>query len=278
MVERQGASERQGAGLFSVLLRHWRTRRGLSQLDLALAADVSSRHVSFLETGRAKPSREMVLRLGTTLGVPLRDQNVMLGAAGFRPEFDQPEGAPGLPSAVEQAIGRMMRQQEPFPLVVMDRGYDVVRSNEGATRLLASMVADPAALAPPVNAFRIVFDPRLCRPFIVDWERTARALVSRLHREALERPTDEGLAALVRSLFDYPGVPRTFRQPDFSSPSEPTLTVRLRRDGLELAFLTTLTVFNAPQSVALEDLRIESYFPLDDATERACRQMAAAAG
>ncbi|HEU4406983.1 MAG TPA: helix-turn-helix transcriptional regulator [Polyangiaceae bacterium] len=269
--------ERHGAGLFSVLLRHWRTRRGLSQLDLALAADVSSRHVSFLETGRAKPSREMVLRLGATLGVPLRDQNVMLGAAGFGAEFDQDGEGPGLPPAVEQAIGRMMRQQEPFPLVVMDRAYDVVRSNEGATRLLAAMVADPAALAPPVNAFRIVFDPRLCRPFITDWERTARLLVSRLHREALERPTDEGLAALIGSLFEYPGVPRSFRQPDFSAPSEPTLTVRMRRDDLELAFLTTLTVFNAPQSVALEDLRIESYFPLDDATERACRALAAAA-
>jgi transcriptional regulator with XRE-family HTH domain len=270
--------ERQSAGLFSVLLRHWRTRRGLSQLDLALAADVSSRHVSFLETGRAKPSREMVLRLGATLGVPLRDQNVMLGAAGFQAEFDKGGAGPELPSAVEQAIARMMRQQEPFPLVVMDHVYDVVRSNQGATRMLAAMTAEPEALVPPINAFRIVFDPRLCRSFIVDWERTARSLVSRLHREAIERPSDEGLSALVNSIFDYPGVPRAFRQPDFSTPSEPTLTVRLRRGGLELAFLTTLTVFNAPQSVALEDLRIESYFPLDDATERACRQMAAAAG
>jgi transcriptional regulator with XRE-family HTH domain len=268
--------ERPGASLFSVLLRHFRARRGLSQLDLALAADVSSRHVSFLETGRAKPSREMVLRLGAALGVPLRDQNVMLGAAGFPAEFDRGGPGPDLPPAVEQAVARMMRQQEPFPLVVLDHAYDVRRANRAATRLLAAMAAEPAALAPPVNAFRLVFDPRLCRPFLVDWERTARALVSRLHREALERPSDEALSALVRSLFDYPGVPRAFRQPDFSTPSEPTLTVRLRRDGLELAFLTTLTVFNAPQSVALEDLRIESYFPLDDATERACRQMAAA--
>jgi transcriptional regulator with XRE-family HTH domain len=265
--------ERQNAGLFSVLLRHHRTRRGLSQLDLALAADVSSRHVSFLETGRAKPSREMVLRLGATLGVPLRDQNVMLGAAGFQAEFDPPGDAPALPPAVEQAVGRMMRQQEPFPLVVVDRLYDVVRANDGATRLIARLTVDPAALAPPLNAFRLLFDPRLCRPFVVEWERTARALLSRLHREALDRPNDEGLRSLVDSLFDYPDVPRSFRQPDFSLPSEPTLTLRLRRNGLELAFLTTLTVFNAPQSVALEDLRIESYFPLDDATELACRTL-----
>lgn len=268
-------SERPGAGLFSVLLRHWRTRRGLSQLDLALAADVSARHVSFLETGRARPSREMVLQLGATLGVPLRDQNVLLGAAGFRAEFDEPGPEAAFPPAVEQAVERMMRQQEPFPLVVMNRTYDVLRSNNGARRLLARLAAEPAALGEaPLNAFRLLFDPRLCRPFIVDWERTARLLVSRLHREALELPTHEGLAALCRSLFEYPGVPASWRQPDVSSPSEPTLTLRLRRDGLELAFLTTLTVFNAPQSVALEDLRLESYFPLDDATERAWRELA----
>lgn len=268
-------SDRPAAGLFSVLLRHWRTRRGLSQLDLALAADVSSRHVSFLETGRARPSREMVLHLGAALGVPLRDQNVMLSAASFRAEFEEPGPDVAFPPAVEQAVERMMRQQEPFPLVVMNRLYDVLRANEGARRMLVRMVAEPAALATePVNAFRLLFDPRLCRPFIVDWERTARPLVSRLHREALEQPTDEGLAALSRSLFEYPGVPQAWRQPDVSTPSEPTLTLRMRRDDLELSFLTTLTVFNAPQSVALEDLRLESYFPLDDATERACRELA----
>ena len=260
--------------LFPALLKHWRGRRGLSQLDLALAADVSSRHVSFLETGRADPSREMVLRLGAALDVPLRDQNAMLRAAGFADEFAEPGIEGGLSPGVEQAIARMLARHEPFPMVVMDHRYDVLRTNVGAMRLLTRMVLEPAALGARPNAFHTLFDPRLARPFVLDWERTARVLLSRLHRETLARAGDAELASLLRSLLEYPDVPESWRQPDFSIASEPVLTVRLRRDELELSFLTTLTVFNAPQNVTLEELRIESYFPLDDATERACERLA----
>src|SRR5712692_184261 len=409
--------------LFPALLRHWRTLRGLSQLDLALAADVSSRHVSFLETGRAQPSREMVLRLATTLSVPLREQNDLLRAAGFPDAFAEPGLEGGQPPGVAQAIDRMLAQQEPFPMTVLDRHYSVLRTNGGGTRLLARFIADPSALgarpnafavlfdprlarpfvvdwervahafvrseaaracwrasspirarsapgrtrlrscsipasrarssstgsasrtpssdrrrhapagalhrrserarrpaervcglvrSPPrapvrrrlgarrarlrqigggtrllarfiadpsalgarPNAFAVLFDPRLARPFVVDWERVAHAFVSRLHRETLAKPADAGLAALLRSLFEYPDVPEAWRQPDFSTPSDPTLTLRLKRDDLELAFLTTLTVFNAPQNVTLEELCLESYFPLDEATARACERIA----
>src|SRR5437899_2869377 len=122
--------------LFPALLRHWRTRRGLSQLDLAVAGDVSSRHVSFLETGRAQPSREMVLRLGATLNVPLRDQNDMLRAAGFDEAFTEPPLDGGLSPGIARAIDRMLAQHEPYPMTVLDRRYNVLRTNEGATRLL----------------------------------------------------------------------------------------------------------------------------------------------
>src|SRR5229473_2565900 len=185
--------------LFPALLRHWRTLRGLSQLDLALAADVSSRHVSFLETGRAQPSREG-----------------------------------GQPPGVAQAIDRMLAQQEPFPMTVLDRHYSVLRTNGGGTRLLARFIADPSALGARPNAFAVLFDPRLARPFVVDWKRVAHAFVSRLHRETLAKPADAGLAALLRSLFEYPDIPEAWRQPDFSTPSDPTLTLRLKRDDLEL--------------------------------------------
>lgn len=265
---------RQEARLFPALLRHWRTRRGQSQLDLAVAADVSSRHVSFLETGRAQPSREMVLRLAATLDVPLRDQNALLRAAGFAEAFEEPDPHGGLPPPIAAAIERMLAQHEPFPLTVLDRAYDVVRANGGGTRLLMRFVADPRALGARPNVFALLFDPRLARPFILDWDRVAHALVARLHRETLAAPEDRALAALLRSLFEYPGVPESWRQPDFSAPSEPTLTLRLRRDDLELGFLTTMTVFSAPQNVTLEEIRIESYFPLDDATARACARMA----
>jgi transcriptional regulator with XRE-family HTH domain len=265
---------RAEAGLFPALLRHWRTRRGLSQLDLALAADVSPRHVSFLETGRAQPSREMILRLAGTLNVALRDQNAMLRAAGFPDEFPEPSVAGGLPPGVAQAIDRMMAHHEPFPMTLLDRRYQVLRANQSATRLFTHFVADPTAIPERPNVFALLFDPRLMRPFVVEWEQVARTFLSRLHREVLARPEDTELSALLRSMFEYPSVPAQWRHPDFSLPSEPTLTLRLRRDDLELAFFTTVTVFNAPQNVTLEELAIESYFPLDDATTAACTRFA----
>jgi hypothetical protein len=125
-----------------------------------------------------------------------------------------------------------------------------------------------------LNLLHVLFDPRLARSAVVDWERTARTLVSRIHRESLARPGDTELAALVHSLFELPDVPSGFRQPDLSAPSEPTLVHRLRVEGVSLAFLSTITAFSAPQNVTLDELRIESYFPLDGATARACERFA----
>lgn len=254
--------------LFPALLRHHRQRRGHSQLDLAIAAEVSARHLSFLETGRAQPSREMVLRLASVLDLALRDQNALLEAAGFPAAFSAPrEGM----AVVERALERMLAHQEPYPMAVVDRRYDVVRVNRGAERLLARAIRDPGALSSAVNLFHVVFDPRLARAAIVDWERTARTLLSRLYRESL---ADPALADLVQELLAHPDVPASFRHPDLETPSEPTMVLRLRLDGEVLAFLTTMTVFSAPQNVTLDELRIESYFPLDEATAAACARMA----
>jgi transcriptional regulator with XRE-family HTH domain len=266
------------ARLFSALLRHWRTRRGMSQLDLAVAAEVSSRHISFLETARAQPSREMVLGLAAALDVPLRDQNLLLDSAGFPPAFDEPALDGGMPPAIGQAIDRMLAQHEPFPMLVLTRNYDVRRTNEGARRVLSRMILDPDALDDPPNLLRSLMNPRLSRPFVVDWERTARLLISRMHRESLQRPSDGPLMELLKDLASYPDVPASLCQPDFSLPSDATFTVRLRRGDLDLAFLTTLTVFSAPQNVTLDELQLESYFPLDEATARACQRLAASEG
>jgi transcriptional regulator with XRE-family HTH domain len=264
----------QEPSLFAALLRHWRMRRGLSQLDLSLAADVSSKHISFLETGRAQPSREMLLVLGAALDVPLRDQNVWLRAAGFAAEFAEPAFADGLPPPIARAIERMLAQQEPYPMAVMDHRYDVLSTNRGAMRLLTRFVSEPAAVSTPLNVMHLLFDPRLCRPFVTDWERVARTLLSRLQREYLTHPSDAALGALMRSLLAHPDVPEAFHMPDLSTPSEPTLTLRLRRGELTLAFLTTITVFSAPQNVTLEELKVESYFPLDESTARVCERWA----
>jgi transcriptional regulator with XRE-family HTH domain len=263
--------------VFPALLRHWRTRRGMSQLDLGLAANVSARHVSFLETARAAPSREMVLRLGSTLQVPLRDQNVLLRAAGFADAWAEPEVGPGgLPKPILAAIERMLEKHEPYPMTVLDRGYNVTRSNRGGTALLSRFVAKPEKLAGGLNVFALIFDPDLARPFMVDWDRVAHSLVARLHREVLASPEDGTLASLLASLFRYPGVPESFRVPDFSVEDEPVLTLRLERGDVALSFLTTVTAFNAPQNVTLEELRLESYFPLDEATEAHCAALAKA--
>ena len=246
----------------------------MSQLDLAIAAGVSSRHVSFLETGRAQPSREMVLRLGATLDVPLRDQNEMLRAADFADAFPEPDVQGGLTAPVAMAIDRMFAAHEPLPIVLLDRRYDVLRTNAGAARVLGRFVVDPSTLTGRINMFALLFDPKMARPFVVDWEHVARGLVARLHRESLTGRSDPALAELLRSLFDYPDVPAAWRHPDFTAPSEPVVTLRVRKDDLELAFLTTLTSFSAPGNVTLDELRIESYFPLDEATERACGELA----
>jgi len=265
---------RSESNLFPALIKHWRNQRGLSQLDLALAADVSARHVSFLETGRAHPSAEMILRLAAAMSVPLRDQNAMLVAAGYAEAFEEPGIDGDLSGPIRIALERMLAQHEPFPMVVVNRRYDVLTTNRAAAALLPRLVAEPAAITTPLNVFHMLFDPRLARRFVLDWERLARTLLSRLHREALERGNDSELKALLRSLFEYADIPVDWQRPDLSTPSEPCLTLRVRRGDLELAFLTTLTVFSAPQNVTLEELRIESYFPLDDRTRHACEALA----
>lgn len=257
--------------LFAALLKYWRGRRGLSQLDLALTADVSARHISFLETGRSQPSREMVLLLASTLDVPLREQNAMLRAAGFDPAFEEPPLDALRDPAIERALDRMMAQHEPYPMVLMDRCYDVLRMNQGATRLFTTAVE-----APPdrFNAVEALFDGSLLRPLVVNWEETARELVSRLHRESLHRPQDARLAALLEEILARPDVPDGWRRPDFSRGTSAAFAFRFRFHGQEFAFLTTLMTFSAPQNVTLDELQIESYFPLDDQTHRACLTLA----
>jgi transcriptional regulator with XRE-family HTH domain len=267
-------TSRKKGRLFPAVLKYWRGQRGLSQLDLALAADVSARHLSFLETGRSAPSREMVLRLATALHVPLRHQNEMLAAADFEPQYDEPDIHGELPPAIAHALERMMAQHEPFPLAVMNAGFDVLRTNRGGQRLIGRLIAQPEAMSMPLNACRLVFDPKGARPFVKDWERVARQLLARMHREALAQPQNEGLTRLVDELSAYPDVPKDWMAPDFSQPLDPVFSIGFERDGVSLAFLTTLTVFSAPQNVTLEELRIESYYPLDEATERACREAA----
>jgi len=256
--------------LFCALLRHFRYERGVSQLSLALEAEISNRHLSFLETGRSQPRREMVLVLGNALDLPLRDRNALLEAAGFEPAFDEPPLDRALPPDASRVLDRMLEHHEPFPMFVLNRGYDVLRSNDAAARVFAPYLVEPPRT--PLNLMRVLFDPLGVRSHVIDWPRTARLLLSRLHREALSTRGGSVLQTLVDDLLRYPDVPPSFRKPDLGAPVEAAFTLRLSKDERTLTFVGTVIAFSAPQNVTLDELRIEAFYPADEATARACSE------
>jgi transcriptional regulator with XRE-family HTH domain len=260
--------------LFRALFRHYRQGRGMSQLDLSLAAGVSARHISFIETGRAQPSREVILRLSGALGLGLRDVNALLHAAGLPREFRESDVEVNWPDPIERAVTRMLAQQEPYPMIVLNVRHDVLRGNQAAFRLLGRFLREPEALGPRPNLLHVIFDPNLMRPYIKDWAMCARTMLTRLQREALARPADASIPALIGELCSFPGVPEHWREPALELPNPPTLEFEASRESDRVRFLTTVTVFNAALDVTLEELQLESFFPVDEATEALCRELA----
>jgi len=254
--------------VFPALLKYWRSRRGLSQLDLALTADVSARHISFLETGRSQPSEKMVLLLSSTLDVPLRERNTMLREAGYAPAFKEPQ-IDALDKNIDHAIQVMLRQHEPFPMMIVNRCYDVLRMNKAASCMVSMSIGK---VPERWNAIRALFDQEWFRPFVVDWEATARFAIARLHREALQTRQDNRLRDLLDEILDAPDIPESWRSHDLSLGSEGAMNLRFDVNGQILSFVTTVMSFQAPQNVTLEEIQIESYFPSDQATEDACAQ------
>lgn len=260
---------------FGPLLRRWRTRRRLSQLDLAVEAGVSTRHLSFIETGRAQPSREMVLLLARALDVPLRDRNDLLTSAGFAPIYRATSlEAPAL-AQVRRALEFILRQQEPYPALVLDRHWNVLRVNDGSARVQAAFL-DPKAVAElgPPNAMRLMFHPSGFRPWIVNWEATAASLIQWLHRDVATGFADAETRALLAELLSYPDVPRQWRALDLDASPAPFLPIEFRRNDLCLRYFTTLTTLGTPHDITLQELRVESFFPADEATEAASRRLA----
>jgi transcriptional regulator with XRE-family HTH domain len=260
---------------FGRLLRQWRARRRMSQLDLAVEAEVSSRHVSFIETGRAQPSREMVLLLADVLDVPLRDRNDLLTVAGYAPIYCETSlDAPAM-AQMRRALDFILRQQEPYPALVLDRHWNVLKVNEGSARVQAyflDLVA-VAELGPP-NAMRLMFHPRAFRPHIVNWEATATSLIQWLHRDAVNGFADAETRSLLEELLSYPDVPRHWRTLDLDASTAPFLPIQFRKAELDLRFFTTLTSLGTPHDITLQELRIESFFPADEATEEGMRRLA----
>ncbi len=253
-------------------LKTWRSTRRLSQLELATVADVSQRHVSFLETGRAKPSREMVIHLAIALDVPLRERNTMLAAAGYAPEYSEtPLSEPAL-EQVRGVLERIITSHEPFPAIVVDRGWNVVMANGAAMRFTASMV-DPGAslIAEGVNALRVIFHPEGVRSYIVNWEEVAGIALRRLDHEIAARPGDQVLRALWDDVMTYPGVADLRFRPQRPSASDLLIPIHYRIGGNDLKLFSTIATIGEAHDITLEELRLETFLAADGESEQLLR-------
>jgi transcriptional regulator with XRE-family HTH domain len=245
------------------LLRSWRRRRSLSQLELALEADVSSRHVSFLETGRARPSREMVLRLAEHLEIPLRERNRLLLAAGYAPLYAERSLEEPVMAPVYQALDRFLRAHEPYPAIVIDRHHNLVSAND-ALGVITEGVA-PELLEPPANALRVALHPQGMAPRVLNMPQWSAHLLHRLRREAA-LTADPELERLHAELADYPGVCLEVPADERSSSGEILLPLRIRAGDHELAFFSTISTFGTPVDITLDELVIEAFYPANAAT------------
>jgi transcriptional regulator with XRE-family HTH domain len=256
----------EGSPSAGTLLREWRQRRNLSQLELALRSAVSARHLSFIETGRAQPSREMVLHLADRLDIPLRDRNRLLLAAGFAPIFgerslDESEMAP-----VREALDRFLAAHEPYPAVVVDRHWNVIAANRGVFYLNREVA--PELRAPPANALRIALHPDGLAPRISNLADWSGFLLAHVRRE-IDATGDPDLEALYQELVSYPGVSTGEDRLDASAPNEIMLRYELRLDDTDLALFCTFTTFGTARDLTLAELTIVAFYPADAATAAA---------
>jgi transcriptional regulator with XRE-family HTH domain len=262
-----------GRAPFGALLQHWRKHRHLSQLALATEAEISPRHLCFVETGRSKPSRDMVLLLASVLDVPLRERNALLLAAGFAPVYS--EGGLDAPelAAVRGALDAILHQQEPYPAVVMNRTWDVVTTNRAAPRFFGFLLGVETP-PPRRNVLRMMLSPDGLRPYVANWEAVAQALLRRVQREAVGGVADEATAALLAELLAYPGVERCWRREAHERPAVPIIPVSFRKAERTFNFFSTVTTLGTPQDITAQELRIECFFPYDAATAEAARHLA----
>jgi len=275
MIERMDIAVTRASNAHAgTLLRDWRMARRLSQLDLALNVGVSARHLSYLETGKSQPSRDMLTRLADALDVPLRERNTMFVVAGFAPVYREsalttPEMAP-----VRQAIDFILRQQEPYPAFVMNRRWDVLLVNDAVKR-----VFDRVKPGGPKhgNLMRQVFDPSDMRAVVGNWEVVAGDLIRHLHNEVAAVPSDVQLRALLDEVLAYPGVPAQWRTRELGAAPLPLLTTTLCGNGYEFRFLSTISTFGTTRDVTIDELRVECMFPVDAATVQLCGELAARA-
>jgi transcriptional regulator with XRE-family HTH domain len=254
------------------LLREWRAARRMSQLDLSLEAEISSRHLSFVETGKSQPGRETLSRLADALAMPLRERNALLLAAGYAPQYAETDLVTPALERMRQAIELIIAHQEPYPAFVINRHFDVLATNAAAGRVMDLLMGSkPSA---HVNLLRQVFDPDDLRRVIINWSEVAQRFLRHLHADIAAVPSDTAARALLDEVLAYPGVPARWRFRDVEAEPAPVVFLVFRSELGELRFFETVTTFAAVGDVTLEELRIECAFPADDHTAEVCARLA----
>jgi transcriptional regulator with XRE-family HTH domain len=251
------------------LLREWRQRRRMSQLDLACEAEISTKHLSFLETGRSIPSRDMVLHLAERLEVPLRERNVLLLAAGYAPMFPERRLDDPALAAARKAVEVILAGHEPYPAIAIDRHWTMVAANRAVAPVMAGV--DPALLRPPVNAMRIALHPAGLAPRIVNLAEWRAHLLDRLRRQ-ITVSADPVLLQLFGELRGYPA-PEGGGGESFDEPAM-VVPLRLATEAGVLSFVSTTTVFGTPVDITLSELALETFFPADPVTAEALHRVA----
>jgi transcriptional regulator with XRE-family HTH domain len=243
------------------LLRSWRQERGKSQLDLSLDTGISQRHLSFVESGRSVPSRDFLATVSDALNIPLRERNVLLLASGYAPLYNEQSMDAEQMAIVTQAIDRMLEQHEPHPALVLDRYWNVIRTNQAAPQFFSSFI-DLQARPKPRNLLDLMFDPAGMRPFIEEWETVAGGLLQRVRREAVGQVVDVGVAKLLERLREYPGVAQL--KPPLT-PQSPVLPIVFRRGSERFSYFSLITTVGTPQCITAQELRVECMFPMHSA-------------
>ena len=258
-------------------LRNWRRRRGLSQLDLGLEAGVSSRHISFLETGRAGPSRDMVLRLAVALDLPLRERNDLLFTAGYAQRYAERSLDDTHVGEARRALQFMLEVHEPNPAFVLDRYWQVVLWNRPQALMISALVGPDGSPA-DVNALDLVFKPGLGREQFVNWDEVARAVLRRLRRQVSRVGPDDPLHGRWRDVLEMPGVRELDQTEEVNRSPQVLVPMKIRQGDQVFTWFSTLAVFGAAGDVTLDELVLEAFFPADEATRHYVEQVAAAAG
>ena len=240
------------------LLRFWRGRRGLSQLDLALQGGTSQRHLSFVESGRSVPGRKWLVMLSEVLDLPYRERNALLLAAGYAPVYAEAAIDDATMHVVLQSLDQMLQNHEPHPALVMDRYWNVIRTNSAAPRFFGTLI-DLEAFAKPRNLLDLIFNPAGLRPHIEDWEVVAAGLLQRVRREALGLVIDTKLQAVLDHVRRYPG---TENLPLGLHSEGPILPITFRRGHERISYFSLVTTIGSPQTVTAQEMRLECLFPL----------------